>query len=68
MRFSALAKGLYITREGYTAQPAKAKILDCDDDTCLLSITIREGKKREIRHMMETVRPSGPVLDPCPDR
>jgi 23S rRNA pseudouridine2605 synthase len=50
-----LAKGLYITREGYTAQPAKAKILDCDDDTCLLSITIREGKKREIRHMMETL-------------
>jgi 23S rRNA pseudouridine2605 synthase len=50
-----LAKGLYITREGYTALPAKAEILEDNDDDCLLSITIREGKKREVRHMMETL-------------
>ncbi|MFA6860989.1 MAG: pseudouridine synthase [Bacilli bacterium] len=50
-----LQKGLYITREGYTALPAKAKILQDRDDDCLLSITIREGKKREVRHMMETL-------------
>ncbi|MFA6829413.1 MAG: pseudouridine synthase [Bacilli bacterium] len=50
-----LEKGLYITREGYTAMPAKAKVLDDGEEDCLLSITIREGKKREVRHMMETL-------------
>ncbi|MFA6624922.1 MAG: pseudouridine synthase [Bacilli bacterium] len=50
-----LEKGLYIIREGYTALPAKAKVLEDNDDDCLLSITIREGKKREIRNMMQTL-------------
>lgn len=50
-----LEKGLYIIREGYTAQPAKAKVLEDNQDDCFLSITIREGKKREIRQMMATL-------------
>jgi 23S rRNA pseudouridine2605 synthase len=50
-----LEKGLYITREGYTAQPAKVKVIQDGEEDCILSITIREGKKREVRMMMQTL-------------
>ena len=50
-----LAKGLYITREGYTASPAKAKLLEEEEDTCTFSVIINEGKKREVRRMMQTL-------------
>lgn len=50
-----LAQGLYITREGYTALPAKATVLEDNDDSCKFSVIIHEGKKREVRHMMETL-------------
>lgn len=50
-----LAKGLYITREGYTASPAKARILEEGEDYCTFSVIINEGKKREVRRMMQTL-------------
>lgn len=50
-----LEKGLYLIREGYKALPAKAKVLEDNEKNCVLSIIIHEGKKREVRHMMETL-------------
>lgn len=50
-----LEKGIYIKSEGYRAFPAKAKVLKSDADSIVLSIIIHEGKKREVRHMMETL-------------
>ena len=50
-----LEAGLYIPKEGYKAYPAKAKIIKAENDSITLSIIIHEGKKREIRHMMETL-------------
>lgn len=50
-----LSKGLYITREGYKASPAKCRVLKEDLDECVFSVTINEGKKREVRRMMQTL-------------
>lgn len=50
-----LEQGLYITKEGYTAKPAKCALLDSNSESVTFSIIIHEGKKREIRHMMETL-------------
>ena len=41
-------------QDGYTALPCKATVLREDEDGALLSMILREGKKREIRHRMET--------------
>ncbi len=50
-----LEKGIYVMQDGYTALPCKATVLREEEDGALLSIILREGKKREIRHMMETL-------------
>lgn len=50
-----LSKGIYVMQDGYMAMPCKAKVLRESEDGALFSIIIREGKKREIRHMMETL-------------
>lgn len=50
-----LEKGIYVMQDGYTALPCKATVLRDEEDGALLSIILREGKKREIRHMMETL-------------
>ena len=50
-----LAKGLYIIREGYRAYPAKCVVIEDNEEDCVFSVTIHEGKKREVRHMMETL-------------
>ena len=50
-----LAKGLYIIREGYKAYPAQAEVLEDGEDDAVFSVIIHEGKKREVRHMMETL-------------
>ena len=51
----ALANGLYVAVDGYTALPCEMEILKEYEDGALLSIILREGKKRQIRHMMETL-------------
>lgn len=50
-----LAQGLYITREGYKASPAKCRLMEEGDDYCIFSVIINEGKKREVRRMMQTL-------------
>lgn len=50
-----LAKGLYILKEGYTAAPCEARVIRSDDDSTLFDIILHEGKKREIRYMMDTL-------------
>lgn len=50
-----LEEGLYITRDGYQAMPCEAKVLKEEEDGAIFSIILHEGKKREIRHMMETL-------------
>ncbi len=50
-----LKKGLYIITEGYKASSAIADVLDDGEEDCVFSIIIHEGKKREVRHMMETL-------------
>ncbi len=50
-----LAQGLYVYQDGYTALPCKAVVLKEEDDGAIMSITLRQGKKRQIRHMMETL-------------
>lgn len=50
-----LAKGLYITKYAYKAYSAKAKLLEKQRDSLTFSIIIHEGKKREVRRMMETL-------------
>lgn len=56
-----LEEGIYIPIDGYKAKAAKAKIIEDKEDECTLSIIISEGKKREIRHMMDTL--SHPVIE-----
>ena len=51
----ALANGLYVAVDGYTALPCEMEILKEYEDGALLSIILIEGKKRQIRHMMETL-------------
>lgn len=55
-----IAKGLYIVREGYTAAPAKCRLLKEGKDGCTFSVILHEGKKREVRRMMQTL--DHPVL------
>lgn len=57
-----LEKGLYVIRRGYKARGCKATLLidDKEKDTSTFSITIHEGKKRQIRDMMMTL--SHPVI------
>jgi len=50
-----LKKGLYILKDGYTAAPCEARVLRQDEESCLFDIILHEGKKREIRHMMDTL-------------
>lgn len=50
-----LKKGLYIITEGYKASSAIAHVLDDGEEDCVFSVIIHEGKKREVRHMMETL-------------
>ena len=50
-----LAKGLYVMKEAYTAAPCKARVLKHDENSVLFDIILHEGKKREIRHMMDTL-------------
>ncbi len=50
-----LRKGLYVMQDGYTALPCEAKVLREEEEGALLSVILREGKKRQIRHMMETL-------------
>jgi 23S rRNA pseudouridine2605 synthase len=50
---SALRKGIHL-EEGVTA-PAKVKIISSDKGSCLLEISIHEGRKRQIRRMCAQV-------------
>lgn len=50
-----LKKGLYIITEGYRASSAIADVIEDGEEDCVFSVTIHEGKKREVRHMMETL-------------
>lgn len=50
-----VAAGLYITREGYRAAPAKMEVLRQDEDSVVFSVVLHEGKKREVRRMMQTL-------------
>lgn len=50
-----LAQGLYVYQDGYKAQPCKATVIKNEEDYAVLSIILKEGKKRQIRHMMETL-------------
>lgn len=50
-----LQKGLYILKDGYTAAPCQARLLKEDEDSAIFDIVLHEGKKREIRHMMDTL-------------
>ena len=50
-----LKRGLYILQDGYTAAPCEARILRQDEESTLFDIILHEGKKREIRHMMDTL-------------
>lgn len=52
---SKFAKGVYVMQDGYTALPCKATVLREDEDGAIFSIILREGKKRQIRHMMESL-------------
>jgi len=55
-----IGEGLYIIRDGYTAAKAQAKILSSDGDSLTMDVILHEGKKREVRHMLETL--GHPVL------
>ena len=50
-----VANGLYIIREGYRAAPAKMEVLKEEEDSVVFSIILHEGKKREVRRMMQTL-------------
>lgn len=50
-----LKKGLYVMKEGYTAAPCEAKVVKEGDDEVIFDIILHEGKKREIRYMMDTL-------------
>lgn len=49
------AKGVYIVKDGYKAKPCQAKLIRSLDDSCVFTIILHEGKKREIRHRLETL-------------
>ena len=48
------ANGIYIVKDGYKAKPCQAKLVRDLDNSCVFSIVLHEGKKREIRHRRET--------------
>lgn len=50
-----LKKGLYVMKEAYVAAPCEAKVLKEDEDSIIFDIILHEGKKREIRYMMDTL-------------
>lgn len=50
-----LAKGLYVYQDGYTALPCNATVIKENEDSAFMSIILKQGKKRQIRHMMETL-------------
>lgn len=50
-----LEKGLYVMKEGYTAAPCKARVLREEEDAVIFNLILHEGKKREIRYMMDTL-------------
>lgn len=50
-----LEEGIYILQDAYKALPCKAKVLKEYENEVLFSIILKEGKKREIRHMMESL-------------
>lgn len=47
--------GVYIKEDGYTTAECMATILKIENNTTILSIILHEGKKREIRNMMQTL-------------
>ena len=47
--------GLYIVREGYRAAPARMEVLQEEEDSVVFSVVLHEGKKREVRRMMQTL-------------
>ncbi|NCN06533.1 MAG: rRNA pseudouridine synthase [Candidatus Pacebacteria bacterium] len=53
LAFEHLKRGVKL-KEGYVA-PDSAEILDTDESTTLLEITLSEGKKHEIRRMMRRI-------------
>lgn len=50
---NSFKKGLKI--EKYITSPAKIKILKKDNDNCIVEITIREGKNRQVRKMCKSI-------------
>ncbi len=50
-----LGKGLYVLKDAYTASPCQAKVIRHDQESVIFDIILHEGKKREIRHMMDTL-------------
>lgn len=48
--------------DGMTA-PAEANVIGCDGGRCVVALTIREGRKRQVRRMFYTLR--HPVLELC---
>ena len=49
-----MANGIYIVKDGYKAKPCQAKLVRNQETSCVFSVVLQEGKKREIRHRMET--------------
>lgn len=50
-----LEKGVYVPLDGYTSLPMKVEIVEQRDDSAILLLTLIEGKKREIRHVMDAL-------------
>lgn len=50
-----LAKGLYVMKEAYTAAPCEARVIKEDGENVYFDMILHEGKKREIRYMMDTL-------------
>ena len=50
-----LKAGLYVMKEGYTAAPCEAKVIKEEENDVYFDIILHEGKKREIRYMMDTL-------------
>ena len=48
------AKGIYIPQDAYKTKPCEAKLVRSLDSSCVFSLVLHEGKKREIRHRRET--------------
>lgn len=55
---SRFEKGLQI--EDYTTSPAKLKVISSKESTCVVEVTIHEGRNRQVRKMCETI--GHPVL------